>query len=76
MIKGKEIEAEIRQTFQCPNCGSNKVKEIITQDHVIVGCNNCRNTLNKYCVYKKMDFNAYVAQTVAEFKKASDENAI
>jgi ribosomal protein L37AE/L43A len=79
-VKMMNFEAEVRkafqETFRCPNCGANKVKEMITQDSVIVGCNECRLTLNKYCVYKKMSFDKYIEMTANEMRKAHNEGAI
>jgi transcription elongation factor Elf1 len=64
-----KYEKQVIETFACPKCEAKKPSYIVTQDHVIVGCNNCRKTLNPYCIYNLMDFRAYVRQTALEIER-------
>ena len=64
-----KIEQKLYDTYQCPKCGEKKPNYILIQDHVIVGCNNCRCSANKYCVYTRMPFTDYIKQTAREIAR-------
>ena len=64
-----KIEQGLYDTYQCPKCGEKKPNYILIQDHVIVGCNNCRYGISKKGIYSKMDFMTYIEQTAREIAR-------